>query len=74
MGRKGRAGYLMLGKGEKEMGISPDERRGAEALEWSDESWWTGLLEMAIFNNEILRGCRGQAKAGPALGCIMTMN
>lgn len=25
MGRGRRAGYLMLGKGEKEMGISPDE-------------------------------------------------
>lgn len=31
MGRRGRAGYLMLGKGKKEMGISSDED-GEEVL------------------------------------------
>lgn len=45
MGRKRRAGYLMLGKRKKEMGISPDEDSEevvqllAEAPECNDESW-----------------------------------
>lgn len=45
MGRGRRSGYLMLGKGKKEMGISPDEDSEevvqllAEALECNDESW-----------------------------------
>ncbi len=45
MGRGRRSAYLMLGKGKKEMGISPDEDSEevvqllAEALECNDESW-----------------------------------
>lgn len=45
MGRGRRAGYLMLGEGKEEMGISRDEdgeevvQLLAEALECNDESW-----------------------------------
>lgn len=79
----------MLGKGKKEMGISPDEDSKevvqllAEALEYNDESWQSELVcgplstaesEIAVSNNEILKDYWGRAKASLVQSCIMIMN
>lgn len=79
----------MLGKGKKEMRISPDEDTKevvqllAEALECNDESRQSELecgtlstakSEIAVSNNEILKDYWGQAKAIPVQSCIMIMN